>query len=88
MKNTMISNQEALSRALAYVEISAAESRCEENRPEDGFYYIEVSTLLLRYEFYVDASTGEVMGANTEPATCPELAFDESAPEKKPARAA
>ncbi len=65
MKN--INSKTALNNALTSVGISDGNYCCEYICLESGYYRMIVSTLMLRYEFYVDACTGEVCGINTEP---------------------
>ncbi len=67
-----LTREQALDRALNDAGISNAENLCLLNRYVDGLYEIVVHTLYLRYEAYVDAQTGEVLGLNTEPLPYPE----------------
>lgn len=65
MKN--INSKTALNNALTSVGINDGNYCCEYICLEGGCYRLIVSTLMLRYEFYVDAATGEVLGIDTEP---------------------
>ncbi len=65
MKN--INSKTALYNALTSVGINDGNYCCEYICLEGGYYHMIVSTLMVRYEFYVDASDGEVCGIDTEP---------------------
>ncbi len=65
MKN--INSKTALYNALSSVGINDASYRCDYICLEGDCYHIIVSTIMLKYEFYVDSATGEVLGINTEP---------------------
>lgn len=67
-----LTREQALDRALNDAGIANAEIRCLLNRYADGLYEIVVHTPYLKYEAYVDAQTGEVLGLNTEPLPYPE----------------
>ncbi len=68
MKNTnMYTAAEALQSALEYAGIAADENRCLLARYDGGLYHILVRTLYQKYEFYVDAESGEVLGISAEP---------------------
>ncbi len=68
MNNTMkLTTDQALQSAIAYAEIKNDEPRCTSGSFADGIYHFIVTTLYLRYEFYVDAVSGEVLGISTEP---------------------
>lgn len=62
-----ISNEQALNAALAYAGLADSEFFCLVNCYENGYFHIAVRTPYMRYEFYVDASDGEVAGINAEP---------------------
>lgn len=66
MKQMMNENQ-ALSRALEYAGLAKTESRCAFRKAQDGLYEFTVLTLYQKYDFYVDALSGEVLGVNSEP---------------------
>ena len=72
MKNAYITKSEALENALASAGLTREECRCPVNRLENEFYYITVYTLFQKYEFYVDALTGEVPGMSSEPMLSPD----------------
>ena len=59
--------EQALQFALACTDLENDEFCCLSSRYSRGLYSFVLSTLCLRYEFYVDASNGEVLGINTEP---------------------
>lgn len=65
MKN--INSKTALNNALTSVGINDGNYCCEYICLEGSCYRLIVSTLMLRYEFYVDAATGEVLGIDTAP---------------------
>ena len=73
MNNTLkLTTDQALQSAIAYAEIKNDEPRCASGSFADGVYHFIVTTLYLRYEFYVDAVSGEVLGISTEPLSYPE----------------
>lgn len=59
--------EQALQLALACTDLNNDEFCCLSSRYNQGLYNFVLRTLRLRYEFYVDASNGEVLGINTEP---------------------
>ena len=59
--------EQALQLALACVNLSNDEFCCLSSQYNQGLYNFVLRTLCLRYEFYVDAAKGEVLGINTEP---------------------
>ena len=65
--NPQMTQNQALKCAIAYVEIKNDEPVCTSSSFADGLYHFIVTTLYLRYEFYVDAMNGEVLGISTEP---------------------
>ena len=68
MNNTLkLTTDQALQSAIAYAEIKNDEPRCASGSFAYGVYHFIVTTLYLRYEFYVDAVSGEVLGISTEP---------------------
>ncbi len=73
--NTIIqlTPERALQQALVYADIQNDEPRCLYSRYADGLYHFVVSTFSLKYEFYVDAETGEVPGISMEPLAYPEI---------------
>ncbi len=62
-----ISNEQALNAALAYAGLADSEFLCLTDRYENGYFHIAVRTPYMRYEFYVDASDGEVAGIDAQP---------------------
>lgn len=65
MKN--INSKTAVNNALVSVGINDENYRCDYIALEGDCYHMVICTLMLKYEFYVDACTGEVLGINTEP---------------------
>lgn len=74
MKQTsLITSEQAMRRAMDYAGLTDAESFWTLDRYEDGLYALSALTLYQRYEFYMDATTGEVLGVNSEPLPYPEM---------------
>ena len=67
MKTNKIGMNEALKAALAYAGLSADDARCTFASHHDGLYELTVRTSFQKYDFYVEAWTGEVLGINAEP---------------------
>ena len=65
--NVVFTREQALQSAFAFASIQNDEPCCLSSRYTDGLFHFIVSTLYLRYEFYVDAESGEVLGIDTEP---------------------
>lgn len=59
--------EQALQLALACTDLKNDEFCCLSSRYSQGLYSFVLCTLCLKYEFYVDAAKGEVLGINTEP---------------------
>jgi len=59
--------EQALQRALIYADIKNDEPFCLSRTYADELYHFVVRTFYMRYEFYVDAVSGEVLGISTEP---------------------
>ena len=74
MKKVITSN-EALRIAIRYASLENVSPSCEKILNCDGLYEILLRTLLMRYEFYVDAATGEVLGFNNEPEVDAQVAY-------------
>ena len=73
MNNTIkLTPDQALRCAIAYAELKNDEPVCTSCGFADGLFRFIVTTLYLRYEFYVDAVSGEVLGISTEPLSYPE----------------
>lgn len=70
-----ISNEQALNAALAYAGLADSEFLCLANRYENGYFHIAVRTSYMRYEFYVDASVGEVAGIDAQPVSFEEALY-------------
>ena len=71
MNNTLkLTADQALRSAIAYADIKNDELVCTSGSFADGLYHFLVTTLYMRYEFYVDATSGEVPGFSTEPLSC------------------
>ena len=64
--------EEALRSALTYAGIENDENRCLLCRCVNGLFQIIVWTPYLKYEFYVDAENGEVLGIDMIPVPYPE----------------
>ena len=68
MNNTIkLTPDQALQCVIAYAELKNDEPVCTSCSFTDGLFHFIVTTLYLRYEFYVDAVSGEVLGISTEP---------------------
>ena len=73
MNNTIkLTPDQALRCAIAYAELKNNEPVCTSCSFTDGLFRFSVTTLYLRYEFYVDAVSGEILGISTEPLSYPE----------------
>ena len=59
--------KQALHNALTYAGIEKEEYACLPGQCTDGFYHFVVRTDYMKYEFYVEAVSGDVLGMNTEP---------------------
>lgn len=64
-----ISVFEAYKNAVAYAHLEENAPQCVMAELENGLYELEIRTVLMHYDFYVDAVTGEVMGMDSEPET-------------------
>ena len=62
-----MTNLKALKIAQEYARITEEENICVRNEYSAGYYEITIYTIERKYEFYVDAETGEVSGFNAEP---------------------
>ena len=67
-----MNEKKALACALAHAGLEQSESRCLYSFCRDGLYQIGLWTPYLKYEFYLDAVSGEVLGLDTEPIRYPE----------------
>lgn len=65
--NTKLTASAALAAAIACADLSREDPRCESVCCRDGYYELTLRTAFLRYEFYVDAVSGQVAGVNFEP---------------------
>lgn len=84
-KIKMLTAEQALNHALIYARIENEEPRCLFSRRRDGLYQFIVRTVCLKYEFYVDAEDGTVLGIDTEPLQYPEaLLFCDRGVETRP----
>lgn len=59
--------EKALHNALVYAGIENEEYACMSIGYMDGLHYFLVHTLCLKYEFFVESASGDVLGINTEP---------------------
>ncbi len=62
-----LTREQALCAALEYARIANDETRCLLGLYADGLYRFVVRTPYQRYEFYVDAESGEVLGIDAQP---------------------
>lgn len=77
---------QALDCALLYAKIENEDPRCLFSHSREGLYHFIVRTAYLKYEFYVEAGDGTVLGIDTEPLQYPEtLLFCDSEAEARPA---
>lgn len=65
--NKNLTPEQAMRFALVYAELENDGPVCLSGRYAEGLYHFVFRTLCLRYEFYVDAANGEVLGVGTEP---------------------
>lgn len=65
--NRKLTADEAIQNAAAGADLKNADYRCVSVIHRGGYYEIILQTLFLKYEFYVDDTTGETAGLNTEP---------------------
>ncbi len=66
MKNISMLNH-ALQSALAYAGLTADEACCTFVNLENGLYEFVLLGIFMKYDFYVDVDSGEVLGFNSEP---------------------
>lgn len=64
--NTLTPEQ-AMRYALIAADIEEEKPVCLASRYAEGLYHFVLCTPYVRYEFYVDAANGEVLGVGTEP---------------------
>lgn len=64
---TDLGSEQALQNALIYAGIENEKFDCKFKQHEDGLYHFLVCTSWMKYEFYVEAGGGEVLGIYTEP---------------------
>ena len=62
-----LTQEQAMRHALIFADIEDDEPACMSSRYEEGLYHFVLNTPYMKYEFYVDAADGEVMGIGTEP---------------------
>ena len=67
MNNDIISISSAIQAAADYAGFSTEDIRCTEKRYANGLFAISFDTDWSRYDCFVDAATGEVLGFNSEP---------------------
>lgn len=67
-----LTTEQAMGRALVYAGIENEDPRYLFSNCKDGLYHFVVTTAYLKYEFYVDAEDGTVLGIDTEPLLYPE----------------
>ena len=67
MNNIEITIVDAIRIAATYLNVGDSEMCCVRAAYEDGFFVLTLQTLFQKYEFYVHASSGEVVGVSSEP---------------------
>lgn len=67
MNAIIFTYDEAYKSAIAYLDLGNNDPVLSEVKFDSGLYYIEISTLLMHYEFFVDSNTCEILGINSEP---------------------
>ena len=67
--NNIISAREAFFIAVKEAGLEANSPVCTDITLNGSIYEISIKTLFLRYDFYVGALSGEVLGINFEPFT-------------------
>ncbi len=81
-----LTTEQAMGRALIYTRIENDDPCCLFSSCRDGLYHFVVATAYLKYEFYVDAEDGTVLGIDTEPLLYPEaMLFCECGDDAQPA---
>ena len=79
--NNLINNTTALEAALDQAGLEAEGSRLMDCRLEGDCYRLELSTDYMRYELYVDAHSGELLGLDCSPIPYVDLTEGESCAE-------
>ena len=59
--------EQAMRYALIAADIEEEKPLCLASRYAEGLYHFVLCTAYVKYEFYVDAANGEVLGVGTEP---------------------
>ena len=67
MTNDIISISSAIQAAADYAGYALEDIRCTEKHYANGLFEIGFDTDWSRYDCFVDAATGEVLGFNSEP---------------------
>ena len=67
--NNILSSYEAYCIAVKEAGLEANSPVCTDITLDGSIYEISIKTLFLRYDFYVGALSGEVLGINFEPFT-------------------
>ena len=83
-----LTKEQALLIALNDAGIENNEFRCLSNCYRDGFFQIAIWTPYLKYEFFVDAVSGDVAGIATEPVPYQEALHFSAGGEEDPSIAA
>ena len=83
-----ITKEQALNIALTYAGIENNEPHCLSNVFRSGFYQVAVWTPYLKYEFFVDAVSGDVAGIAMEPVPYQEALHFSAGGEEDPSIAA
>ena len=68
--------EEAIGLAVSTLELDSS-ARCTDYAEDGDYYWLEIRTLLVKYDIYVDRTGSEIVGISTEPETDDEAAYDE-----------
>lgn len=74
MKN--LTAQEIIDYVINRLELDSS-ARCISINLKDDLYELELRTLLVKYDIYADALTGDIVGISTEPDTDEDNAYEE-----------
>ena len=78
MTNDIISISSAIQAAADYAGFSTEDIRCTEKHYANGLFEIGFDTDWSRYDCFVDAATGEVLGFNSEPFVDSDYVFEQT----------
>ena len=65
--NNIITCKEAIAAAISCADLYNNDPRCTCAVLNNGLYELEIRTTFQRYDFYVGAVSGEVLGISSEP---------------------